>query len=107
MKLNTSEVAQKVRDQSGNPMLGDSVVRLVKQQRAGAAIDAYMEEKEPTLEALSDMLEYEMADMLQQHFDDESLDHANPVKANREILKMIARHAAIKFQKITAAKETT
>ena len=83
-------------------MLGDSVVRLVRQERASATIEAYLEEKEPTVEALSNALEFEMADMLQQYFDNGDLDKNAPVLDNRSTLKLIARHAAMKFAKLNA-----
>ncbi len=99
MREDTIKLAQEIRD-TGHPILGDRVVRLVRQERASAQIDAYLTEKEPHIEALSDSLEYEIADMLQQYFDDGSLDPDGPVKANRKTLKLIARHAAMKFQNL-------
>lgn len=101
MREDTHKLAQLIRD-AGHPILGDRVVRLVKQERASAHIEAYLEEKSPRLEALANDLEYNMADMLQQYFDDGKLDPDGPVKANRETLKLIARHAAMKFQNLNA-----
>lgn len=101
MKENVGNLTQEIRG-AGHPMLADRVSRLVIQERASAHIEACLEEKTPHLEALSDTLEYEMADMLQQYFDDGTLDPEGPVKANRKTLKLIARHAAIKFQKLAA-----
>ena len=99
MREETLKLAQEIRD-AGKPTLGDRVVRLVRQERAAAQIEAYHAEKSPALEGLSDMLEFEMADMLQQYFDEGRLDPNGPVKANRDTLKLIARHAAIKFQNL-------
>lgn len=102
MREDAAKLAQEIRDASSRGTLGDRVMRLARQEYAKGSLDAYREEKSPTLEALADDLEYNLADMLQQYFDDGKLEPNGPVSGNRDTLKLIARHAAMKFQKLNA-----
>jgi hypothetical protein len=99
MRENISEIFQDLR-KVASPILVDRLVRAVRQEKARAALDVLEENADPTVEALSTYLEYEMASALQNALDDGTLTADGFVTDNRETIKHIAKGAALGFTKL-------